>query len=498
MTAILSSVFENALLFAAVTVLVIIIRAVFPIIKKRYAWLMWCAVALRLVLPCNINISISSTPETSPIKSVLQTATANGLPDIAKTVNNIISGQTSEAISSNHIPASGSTLAVVWLVGIGLTLSIGLIGLVRTKYRVREAVKLTQAELEPYTNLDIRSGSCVKTPFSMGLINPIIYLPVGLTENEQSVIVNHEQMHIRHHDGLKRFLAFLITSVYWFSPVNWIAFFLFCTDTEYACDECALTGATLEQKQNYATVLLHMACGQKKPNLTAPSFGCGNIKHRISMIMKSSDNKKVIISTAAVILFASIIAAVSITRIEPPVDVSDIYGSMIYTEFPRICYADEKDVILWSPEIGIAKYNLKRKCFTDRITNEDAKNAGIDYMYTPAVSRDGKTVFFSAVEQNLVKAYSLTRKKFYTSSTKKYNEKRFRLSGSDWFSSNNTNTANKLKQEYEYSVCVVGEQFYFLGVPKNNSVIRNLDKSELIIGSVNDMSNATVFPLFQH
>lgn len=80
----------------------------------------------------------------------------------------------------------------------------------------------------------------MKTPFVLGLINPKIYLPVGLSKEEQNYILIHEQTHIHRKDHIIKTLAFLIVSIHWFNPLVWIAFILMSTDMELSCDERVL------------------------------------------------------------------------------------------------------------------------------------------------------------------------------------------------------------------------------------------------------------------
>ncbi|WIV13967.1 M56 family metallopeptidase [Proteiniborus sp. MB09-C3] len=41
-----------------------------------------------------------------------------------------------------------------------------------------------------------------------------MYLPANLTETEKPYIIQHEQTHIKRHDHIIKFLAFLVVSVH--------------------------------------------------------------------------------------------------------------------------------------------------------------------------------------------------------------------------------------------------------------------------------------------
>jgi beta-lactamase regulating signal transducer with metallopeptidase domain len=55
---------------------------------------------------------------------------------------------------------------------------------------------------------------------------------MGLSDEERSYIVLHEQTHIRRKDHVIKILAFIILSIHWFNPLVWLSFMLMSTDME--------------------------------------------------------------------------------------------------------------------------------------------------------------------------------------------------------------------------------------------------------------------------
>jgi len=54
----------------------------------------------------------------------------------------------------------------------------------------------------------------------MGIFRPKIYLPQGLSEQEQEYIILHEKCHIRRCDHIVKLVAFIAWSTHWFNRIN--------------------------------------------------------------------------------------------------------------------------------------------------------------------------------------------------------------------------------------------------------------------------------------
>ena len=79
----------------------------------------------------------------------------------------------------------------IWVLGIIALLVYSLVSVLLLKRQLKGA-RLLEKNIFEAKNL--------RTPFVLGLINPRIYLPVGLSKEEQNYILIHEQTHIRRKD----------------------------------------------------------------------------------------------------------------------------------------------------------------------------------------------------------------------------------------------------------------------------------------------------------
>ena len=97
-------------------------------------------------------------------------------------------------------------------------------------------------------------------------------------------------MHVKRKDGLIKMFVYVVCLIHWFNPFIWIAYFLFGSDMEKACDEEVIRTMDRENRKEYAYALLHIASGngsRKKRIFVAPiCFDEGNVKSRIRNIMK--------------------------------------------------------------------------------------------------------------------------------------------------------------------------------------------------------------------
>lgn len=90
----------------------------------------------------------------------------------------------------------------------------------------------------------------------------------------------HEQTHIRRRDPLTKPLFYAVACLHWFNPLAWLAFCTFERDMEAACDEAAVRGRPLPERNAYCESLLHFAVqGRSIPGSLA--FGQGSVKERI-------------------------------------------------------------------------------------------------------------------------------------------------------------------------------------------------------------------------
>ena len=268
-----STVFAFLLLSARGGAAALAAWAVCKLLRRAHApsrllcWL-WLAVGLRFVLPWGIPLSLPR-PQNTQLAAAADTVQELGeLPLVAPP----------PAVSA---PAAAlpwyarltpwHALAAVWAVGVAVLAVRGIVGYIKLKRHVALACK---------TSDGCYGGACVTAPFTLGILRPRVYLPDDLQGTARRAVLLHEQTHIRRRDPLTKPLFYAVACLHWFNPLAWLAFCNFERDMEAACDEAAVRGRPLPERNAYCESLLHFAVqGRSIPGSLA--FGQGSVKERI-------------------------------------------------------------------------------------------------------------------------------------------------------------------------------------------------------------------------
>ena len=275
--------FLNRSLAAGILILaVVLVRLVF---KKAPRWLLcalWALAAVRLVCPVSIESVLSLIPSAEPVQPEIivsaQPAITSGIPAVDAIVNPPLAAAftPSPAQSANPLQIWTFLAACVWLAGIAALLLYAAVSALRLRLRVRTAVRLEGK---------VYQSEFVSSPFILGVIRPRIYLPFGLEAGAQAMVLAHERAHLRRGDQLWKPLGYLILAAYWFNPLCWLAYILFCRDIEAACDEKVVRELGEGCKAAYSRALL--ACSVPRKLITACplAFGETGVKSRIKSVL---------------------------------------------------------------------------------------------------------------------------------------------------------------------------------------------------------------------
>lgn len=266
---------------AVVILCLLCVRAIVVNYSGKYAYLLWSVVAVRLmwVLPVENPFSFFQLPFFTghAWQAVRQIPEGLGMYAAAAAGDNAAALQPAEpaaglSVWQGILPAA----AFVWVAGMLAFLLYFLISYIRTGRQVRFAV-----QVEP----SVYQGDCVASPFVMGVLRPRIYLPAGLDAEAFRHVLCHERQHVRRRDPLVKLLAFGLLAVYWFHPLVWVSYVLFCRDMEMSCDEAALQELGMEEKKAYSRTLLAFASGRAMPaNLLG--FRESHARERICHILR--------------------------------------------------------------------------------------------------------------------------------------------------------------------------------------------------------------------
>jgi TonB family protein len=160
---------------------------------------------------------------------------------------------TSSAAVGN-VPAAARSmkmLPVVWSVVAALLLMRWGAGLFRLNSVTRESRPL---------NGNLRVSESIQTPMTWGAIRPVILLPAyveGWSSDQRDVVIRHERAHIERRDWLWQAFAQVMTAVFWFHPLVWLARVQIRNEAEHAADDATLASGV--EAPDYADRLMAVA-----------------------------------------------------------------------------------------------------------------------------------------------------------------------------------------------------------------------------------------------
>lgn len=331
MTDLFLKVLEMSIMGSVVVLATILFRFLLHKRSKRFIMILWVVVAVRLLLPINIQSVISVfnyiplhteaiTTQIQEAKVFEYSGTDTKVAEFApeKTHDDIAFHEVSEDHhdttvtvveneKSRTVPDLKVILAAVWFIGFAAVASYTVIRFILLKIKLKGAVKIDR---------NVYESDKVNSPFVFGLIVPKIYLPEVLNDTEREYILMHERTHIRHGDWLGKIIATVIVAVHWFNPLVWLSYVLFEQDMEMSCDESTVSKMTSELRQAYAISIVNFAkrSNGKKYLVTLLGFSSGKsckaeVTHRVKNIISYKKGTKF---TSALIVVSLLFAAATL------------------------------------------------------------------------------------------------------------------------------------------------------------------------------------------
>ena len=204
-----------------------------------------------------VSAETSSTPD-------------NTVPDTTTTADAIPRPQTPARSVDMNLPS------ILWAVGIYVMLVLALAGYLSLREDVAASIPLEG---------NVYLCDTIKSPFILGMFRPRIYLTSGMDEASRVCVLRHEKAHLRRGDHLWKPLGFLLLAVYWYNPLVWAAYILFCRDMELACDERVIRDMAAEERATYSQALLDCSRGRPWVAACPLAFGEVGVKTRVKAVL---------------------------------------------------------------------------------------------------------------------------------------------------------------------------------------------------------------------
>lgn len=302
----MQQLFENVLTASfhgsIVILAVLLLRLVLKSTPRKFLCLLWLLAGLRLLMPFEIQSTMSLQPELTPMVSQQLTPSSpqsspspvlsEKAPDILPETpvfssQDTLSPVESPAPSSSAAAATASrqspaltpsgmlVLSWVWLFVVLCFLGYSLISYLRLRFQVRCAVKIPGGW----------ECDTIDTAFILGFLRPQIYIPMGMPASIRRYILAHEQTHLEKGDHWFKMIGFLTLSLHWFNPLVWVAYTLLCKDIEIACDERVVQFMDLTERKAYSAALLRCSASRMHFSACPVAFGEVSVKARIKSVL---------------------------------------------------------------------------------------------------------------------------------------------------------------------------------------------------------------------
>lgn len=276
----------NMSLAASVVVFVIVIlRLLLKQAPRKLICLLWALAALRLLLPFSIqsdlsafNLMESSVGDRGQIEYFRYNGKTEK-PTAEFSVPGLVNDNMSPDSMTVGVRTSGfylPTVVFVWLAGVCAMLVYAAVSYFYLRKKTAASIRRDDG---------LRLSDDISSPFILGILRPVIYIPSGMDENTLSYVAAHEKAHIRRRDHWWKPFGFLLLCVYWFNPVIWLAYILLCRDIELACDERVIKDLDRDSRAAYSEALLALSRPRRMVAACPLAFGEVGVKERIKSVL---------------------------------------------------------------------------------------------------------------------------------------------------------------------------------------------------------------------
>lgn len=291
--------------------LVLAVLASRMLLQKSPKWiriLLWGMVAIRLVSPFSMESSWSLLPSAETFSDDMLYGSGveihTGLSPIDRRVNEYfeetyLKDIEKPAEENNHL---FGIFTGIWGMGIFLMLGYSIVRYWKLCRSIETAVRCEK---------NIFQSENVKSPFVLGILRPRIYLPFSISEEEKVYVVAHEKAHISRKDHWWKAVGFMLLIIYWFQPMIWLAYILFCRDIELACDEKVIKELSHEKRADYAQTLVSNSVRHRMNAACPLAFGEIHVKERVKAVM---NYKKTTVGIVAAVVVCVLLGVCFLTN----------------------------------------------------------------------------------------------------------------------------------------------------------------------------------------
>lgn len=297
-----------------IILVILLLRIALKRVPRNIFCILWAVAAVRLICPMIPESTWSLIPDAEAIYPDMGLLSQSAAPAAADNGNmcqkDTLPGSKSSAARQTIFPTFAETAepadtadtsllqygiqaaAIIWITGIALFILYAAVNLFKIHRELKESIVLQD---------NILLCDHISTPFVWGILHPRIILPSSIQEQHLEYVLAHEKAHLLRHDHWWKPLGFALLAAYWFHPLVWAAYKLFCKDIELACDEKVIQNYDFVSKKSYSLALLNCSARPAKIPMHPLAFGEIGVKERIKAIMNYKKPAFGIIFAAAIV-----------------------------------------------------------------------------------------------------------------------------------------------------------------------------------------------------
>ena len=241
----------------------------------------WLAASLKFLLPFSVLISLGEhlgwltgatvAPQwTLILRNITQPASIPNFLPTPRTLPSVLT----------YVEC---LLAAAWLVGF-----IAVVRRWAAQWRQIKSYLHGAQRIDVGSSIETRSSASILEPGVVGIINPVLLLPLDLARRlppeQMRAIFAHETSHVRRRDNLTAALHMVVEALFWFYPLVWWLGARLIAERERACDEAVVRAGN--DPQIYAQAILNVCKHYvASPLICASGVSGADLTQRIRLIV---------------------------------------------------------------------------------------------------------------------------------------------------------------------------------------------------------------------
>lgn len=186
-------------------------------------------------------------------------------------------------------------------------------------------------------HVQLKYSGEIRSPFLIGLWNPIIYLPKFYHEDTNiEMIIHHELIHLKCKDVWIKTFVLIANAIHWFNPFIYLLRKDIHKWSELTCDEEVVKYMSKEKRKHYGETIINVMVGTKE----LPVQFCSSLSDEGKQLKRRLNNMLHVKKLKKSTILLSVIATVVIGLVGTS---TAVWAS---EKTPEINYEAEEDVVI--------------------------------------------------------------------------------------------------------------------------------------------------------